>query len=293
MTPDPSMEQTRSGPWPPRSAYINSLCLLGNAMAKKISNTATALMVLVCATSISANADTLTVTTDRGAKVEVLADFPAGPGPFPAIVLASGQGYHMTLPALEQTAKRLVSQGVAVYRFNWAYFTAVPKAGSPSEDLASEVQDMKAVLAAAQAEPRVNRSKLSVGGKSLGSLVAWRVLAGNKSLQAGLFLTAVCSRVPSGRLAPDFLADENYPGVAAEVRPLLFISGDQDPLCAPAVLYRFAANSGGTARVAIVGGDHSFESKALSGDAAVEARTRNIDSVAGLAANFVSDVARP
>lgn len=56
----------------------------------------------------------LTVTTSRGAKVDAIADFPAGSGPFPAIVLAPGQGYHMVRPALAQTATRLVAAGKSV-----------------------------------------------------------------------------------------------------------------------------------------------------------------------------------
>lgn len=234
-------------------------------------------------------AEALTVTTRRGAKLQAVADFPIGPGPFPAVVLAPGQGYYMARPALEQTARRLVSQGVAVYRFDWAYTSADPKPGSPSPDLANELQDLAAVLAAAAAEPRVNPGKLSVGGKSLGSVLAWRALAADKSLRSGLFLTPICSHVRKGESVPDAVADENYPGLAAEDRPLLFISGDQDPLCAPAVLYRFAATSGGSARVAIVGGDHSFENRALTGAAADEFRTRNIESVARLAAGFIAE----
>jgi predicted alpha/beta-hydrolase family hydrolase len=192
---------------------------------------------------------------------------------------------------MEQTAKSLVAQGVAVYRFNWAYFTATPKSGSPSEDLTQELQDLNAILAVAATEPRIDAGKLSVGGKSLGSIVAWRALAGNKSLQAGLFLTPVCSRIPKGQSATLFLADENYPGVAAETRPLLFISGDRDPLCAPSVLYRFAANAAGPTRVSIVGGNHSFEAPALTGDSASEAQTRNLGSVAQIAANFLAEIA--
>lgn len=238
-------------------------------------------------TPVSAQAEALTVTTSRGAKLQAVADFPVGPGPFPAVVLAPGQGYHMARPALEQTARRLVSQGVAVYRFNWAYYSADPKTGSPSQDLADELQDLTAVLAAAAAEPRVSPGRLSVGGKSLGSVLAWRALAADKSLRSGLFLTPICSHVLKGKSVPDSVADENYSGLATEDRPLLFISGDQDPLCAPAVLYRFAASSSGSARVAIVGGDHSYENRAFTGATADEVRTRNIDSVARLAADFI------
>lgn len=222
--------------------------------------------------------------------MEVNAEFPGGSGPFPAIVLAPGQGYHMACAAMEQTARSLVSHGIAVYRFNWAYFTATPHPGSPSEDLAHELQDMNAVLAIAEEEPRVARGKLSVGGKSLGSIVAWRVLAGNPLLQVGLFLTPICSHIPDGQSAPRSVADETYPGVAAESRPLLFISGDQDPQCALPILYRFAANAGSRARVSIVGGNHNFEAPALTADASIEAHARNLRAVAHIAANFLTEV---
>jgi predicted alpha/beta-hydrolase family hydrolase len=243
--------------------------------------------ILACAIPLEANADALAVKTSRGATVEVIAEFPLGAGPFPALVLAPGQGYHMGLPALEQTAKRLVSGGVAVYRFNWAYFTATPKPGSPSEDLSNELQDLNAVLATAAAEPRVDKGKLSVGGKSLGSVVAWSALVKNSSLQAGLFLTPICSQTPKGQSVPVALGEENYPAVASERRPLLFISGNKDPLCAPELLYRFAADSGGPARVAIVGGNHGYENPTLTGDSATNARDRNIDLVARLAESFL------
>jgi predicted alpha/beta-hydrolase family hydrolase len=248
-------------------------------------------MTLACAVSVNAFAEKLTVTTARGEKVEVLADFPAGPGPFPTLVLAPGQAYPMTRPILEQTARQLVSQGIAVYRFNWARSATGPGGGAPSRGLVDELQDMHAVLAATKAEPRVDRDRLFVGGKSLGSMVAWRALAGDKSLKAGLFLTAVCSRRQTGQTTPTYLADKIYPGVASETRPLLFISGDQDPLCAPRALYRFAENSGGPARVAIVGGDHSYGNPALAGEAAERARKRNIAAVAQLAADFFVEIA--
>ncbi|MDP2370012.1 alpha/beta family hydrolase [Rhodoferax sp.] len=235
-------------------------------------------------------ADALTAITPRDAAVPVIADFPAGPGPFAAIVLAPGQGYHMALPALEQTALRLVAQGIAVYRFNWAYFSGPTKGGAPSDDLSKELEDLRTVLALARAEPRVNPTQLSVGGKSLGSIVAWRAFAADASLRSGLFLTPVCSHVPKGQSIPVDVADENYPHITQERRPMAFIAGDRDPLCAPAVLYRLAAKAGTTPRVAIVGGDHGFGNRALTGDAATQAEARNVATVAQLVSDFLADL---
>ena len=143
-------------------------------------------------------AEAMKLTTPRGASLEVIAEFPAGDGPFPVLVLAPGQGYHMGLPAMEATAKQMVAQGISVYRFNWAYFSNDAKNGQPSKDYVAEIDDMTAVLTKARSDPRVAKDKIAIAGKSLGSLVAWQVLAKNKDIKSGLFLTPVCSEMQSG-----------------------------------------------------------------------------------------------
>lgn len=234
-------------------------------------------------------AENTTVVNAAAQRLQVIADFPAGEGKFPAMVLAPGQGYHMALPAMEATARALVDQGIAVFRFNWGYFTTEPK-GQPSEDLSQELQDLQAVLDAARKHPKVAAQNVSVGGKSLGSLVAWRALAADALLRSALLLTPVCSRVPKGENLPRSQVKENYPGFELEGRPTLWISGDKDPLCAPSVLYGFAGGRADVARVAIVGGDHSFENRTLPQAAADTARKRNLAAVSVLSAGFVADV---
>lgn len=233
-------------------------------------------------------AEDLSTVSPSGARLSIVADFPPGEGAYPAIVLAPGQGYHMGLPAMASTARSLTEQGIAVFRFNWTYFTAEPR-GQPSADLSKELQDLQAVLAVARKHPKVVATNLSVGGKSLGSIVAWRALTSDPQLRSALLLTPVCSRVPKGETLPRPEAVENYPGFETEQRLTLWISGDRDPLCAPAVLYRFAAASAGTARVAIVGGDHGYENRALPAAAAEAARNRNLAAVSATAASFVAE----
>ena len=251
---------------------------------KFISTIAAAL--LVAQASIAENQ---AVITANGQRLSVIVDFPAGEGKFPALVLAPGQGYHMGLPAMEATARSLTEQGIAVFRFNWAYFTTEPK-GQPSEDLSTELQDLQAVLMAARKHPRVEPKNVSVGGKSLGSLVAWRALAADSQLRSALLLTPVCSRVPKGETLPRSEAQLNYPGFDAERRPTLWISGDKDPLCAISVLYGFIGARAETARVAVVGGDHSYENRALPAAAAETARRRNLAAVSVQSASFVAEV---
>jgi predicted alpha/beta-hydrolase family hydrolase len=236
----------------------------------------------------AALAENMVVVNAEGLRLSVIADFPSGDGKFPAIVLAPGQGYHMNLPAMDATARSLAEQGIAVFRFNWAYFMAEPK-GQPSDDLSKELQDLQAVLAAARKHPKVIAQNLSVGGKSLGSVVAWRAFGADTQLRSALLLTPICSRVPKGATLPRSEAKENYPGFEIERRPTLSISGHRDPLCAPSILYGLAGSSAGTARVAIVGGDHGYENRALPPAAAEAARKRNLVAVSVLASSFVAE----
>ena len=243
---------------------------------------------------IASNAfcESLKVETPRGAILDVILDLPEGSGPFPAIVLGPGGDYPMVQPALVQPARQLVERGVAVFRFNWAYYTKDPKAGRPSQDFVLEIEDMAAVLSRARSDPRIASDKLFIGGKSLGSLVAWKILQSNKDLKAAVFLTPICSSVAAGSSVPTPTGDVRYPGVASELRPLAFILGEQDPLCAVPLLYRFAAGTGSTSRVAVIAGDHAFEIPGLTGSAATESTLRNTSLAGMFAADFIAGIAR-
>lgn len=263
-------------------------------MTRKPAAALSILFLLVCAGASAAEdpkSVPATLSTPRGARLEFAADFPPGAGPFPTVVLAPGQGYHMGLPALAQTARALVAQGLAVYRFNWAYFTQQPR-GKPAEDLGAELEDLQTLLRAARAEPRVDKARLAVGGKSLGSVVAWKALAADPALRAGLLLTPVCSHVPQGQTVPVNLIAENYPGMAAETRPLALLLGNRDPLCETRLLYAFAAQAAAPPRLGVVGGDHGFEDRTLAAAAAEEARRLNIEALGAVAASFMADALR-
>jgi len=236
----------------------------------------------------SAAAENISVQGAEGVRLSAMVDLPPGEGRFPAVVLAPGQGYHMTLPAMEATARALTAQGIAVFRFNWAYFTAEPK-GKPSPDLSRELDDLKAVVSAARAHPRVLAQSVSVGGKSLGSVVAWRAFVADRQLVRALLLTPLCSRIREGERVLRFDAADNYPGFESERRPSLWVTGDHDPLCSPPVLYRFAATTPQAARIAIVGGDHGYEDRALPQARAELALHRNLTAVSAVSAAFLAE----
>lgn len=218
---------------------------------------ALALMAMTAAVPVQATESVL--ATPRGELVGVLVDIPEGPGPHAVFVLAPGQGYHARLPLMERLSKDLVARGVAVVRFNWAYFVKDPKTGKPSDNLSSEIEDMQTVLAASKKLARIDARRIAVGGKSLGSLVSWRLLRDDVSLRAGALLTPVCTEYITNDTNDAVL--ENYPNLSANTRPLLLVSGDEDPLCPNRYLYTAAAKIGAGARVIVAGGDHSFAKK--------------------------------
>lgn len=225
------------------------------------------------------------VVTPRGAELSVLIDVPEGAGPFPAIVMAPGQGYHMRLPLMAQGAERLRAAGVLVYRFDWAYRGKSGPAGEPSEGLLAEEEDIASVLATLRKDARANPKQLFVAGKSMGSVLAWRVMQKESGLRGGVFLTPICSHDKGGVIESD--ADENYPLAARVKAATLFLAGDQDPMCAPVPLYRFAASLGGETRVAVVAGNHSL---VLPADASASAA--NLDLATLTLTRFVLDHAK-
>ncbi|MCX9155976.1 alpha/beta hydrolase [Niveibacterium sp. 24ML] len=237
---------------------------------------------LLALQGVSALALETAIVTPRGARVSMLVDVPDGAGPFPAIVIAPGQGYHMRLPLMAQSAERLRAAGVLVYRFDWAYRGQPGAAGEPSEGLLAEAQDLSSVIDAMRKDARANPKQLFIAGKSMGSVVAWRVMRTQPDLRAGAFLTPICSDEKDGRI--ESAAEENYPHDAQHKRPTLFLAGDQDPLCAPSVLYRYAASLGGRARVAVVAGNHS-----LAVPADEPASAANLDLATHSLVRFVAD----
>jgi hypothetical protein len=78
--------------------------------------------------------------------------------------------------------------------------------------------------------------------------------------------------------------------MANEARPILFVSGDRDPLCSSTLMYQFAAKGTSSTRVAVVGGDHCFEEPTLRAQAAEAANGRHIAAVATITSGFVADV---
>jgi dienelactone hydrolase len=227
------------------------------------------------------------IVTPRGAAVEIIEERPASAGPFPALVLAAGAGYDMRQPILEHVAHALAGAGIAVFRFDWAYRVADAEHGRPSADRAAEIEDLTTVLARARKAPWVDPRRIAVGGKSLGSIIAWRVLRQTPDVKGALLLTPVCNPKPPP--SPK-LPEGNYPDVGAETRPSAWILGKTDPVCAPAVLYKYLAAAGGSAQVSVVRGDHAFEEGPSSDARNAAGNAQSLELVTRLATDFAASL---
>ncbi len=166
---------------------------------------------------------------------------PDNPEPAPALVIVPGRGYHRGLPLIQSLAAAAVEAGFVAARFDWRDKTS----GAAPENDAGALADVRSVLTALKAHPRVDKSRIAIVGKSMGSSVGWQAFRADRALGVALLTP----------LAPNAEARaRSYPGFAEETRPILLVAGKGDP---------FAANLGQLAlatlpnvTAVIVGGGH-------------------------------------
>lgn len=226
----------------------------------------------------------LRLFTPRGAPIEVLVERPATSAPTPVVVLGSGSGYPMRGPLLEAVAKQLVGDGNTVVRFNWAYVVRDPERGKRSPDRSEELEDLKRVLSYVKTQPWTVHDRVWVGGKSLGSIVAWQALRADPSLAGGILLTPVCTKKE-----PPLLPAHNYPDLARETRPTVWLLGDNDPVCEPRALLSYVATAARAHRVSILSGNHGLESGATTASALNKQTERTLGVAAATVAEFVAN----
>lgn len=219
--------------------------------------------------------DRFSVPTPRGAVVSVLTDVPAGRPPFPALVVAPGAGYPAEAPLHAELAAAAVDAGYLVFRMDWAYWR---EGGNASPDLSDEREDLRTVLERVRTDPRVDPGRVTLAGKSLGSLVAHAVFAEDPALRALVLLTPLCVRAGG---APAL--DERYPGLASEERPVVLLYGTADPAC-PGEVLAAALGERENVTVLAVPGDHGLR----TGDEEADA-----DNVRSAAASVVEALGAP
>jgi predicted alpha/beta-hydrolase family hydrolase len=247
----------------------------------------------VMLSAATAYSDSMKLRTPRGVEIEVEIAFPEQlTGKSPVVIIAPGQGYHMDRPIIVELSEKLVRSGTIVARFNWAYFTADPLNGQPSPDLKSEIEDLQTVINHLKSDERSDLERIILVSKSLGTIVSNEVFRIDSSLRASVFMTPVCteSQSSSGEPlpAPISVAEQYYPGLIADKRPMLFALGNSDPLCKVNMLYDFVKSSEQSIPVLVFGGNHSLNLGPDS-DPIMKARNaRNVDAATSAVAHWIN-----
>lgn len=229
--------------------------------------------------------EAFTIPTPRGELIEIIVDQPekqhtsVTQEKLPTVILASGSGYHARLPLLEKLAATLRNQGFGVIRFNWAYYVKDPVQGKQSANRVAELEDIDTAIAFAKKQDWVDTKNIVIGGKSLGSIIAWQTFRKHPELKAALLLTPVC-QTPA-------ITEANYPEVNTEVRPSAWILGNNDPACPSSTLYRLIGSTGNQARVITLGGDHSFAFLPKDSEEAILQQNHTLDLATDIATDFI------
>lgn len=233
--------------------------------------------------------ENITLTTPRGEAVLVTLVYPDGEEKYSAVLLASGGGYHKELPLLKETTEQLASRGVIGVRFDWNYFS---KKENPSDGYVEEQEDMQTVLNFLKTHPKVESDRIIIGGKSLGSVISYRVFEENNDVMALTLLTPVCtSRIDKdGNQLPSPvpIAPKYYPELINESRQVVVMMGDRDPLCDVPMIFNFLKSATGKVALNIVEGDHSLNVGPWDDPEYSERNAENVTAAINMVAHWMN-----
>ena len=187
-------------------------------------------------------------------------------------LFAHGAGVGMTQPTMASNAEGLAERGIATLRYQFPY---MEKGGGRPDS--PPVAQATVRAAAATALELAEGLPLFAGGRSYGGRMtsqaqASAALAGVRGLA---FLGFPLH--PPG--APGFSRAAHLERVEI---PMLFVSGDRDPLAELPLLRTIVGELGDRATLHVVkGGDHGFKVLVKSGRTAEEAQSEGLDAMAG------------
>ena len=233
-------------------------------------------------------AEFIPLLTPRGETILVTSSVPAG-GAVPLVVFAPGQGCGER-PLYDVIGQEINKRGWAFVRFQYAYCVKDAARGQPSENLNDEAEDFATALAYAQKLPGVDASRLALAGKSLGSLVSYRLFRQTSAARTLALLTPVCTYTTDDNDKPlpeprDVFA-ENYPDFGSERRPVVLPWGENDDLCLRETLLRNLRKTKGNYLPVEFPGDHGFNERNDKGEIDEAATAQNIRNVAEFVGDF-------
>lgn len=196
---------------------------------------------------------------------------PEGPGPFATLIIAPGGGYDMEQPLTGGLARAAADAGFASLRFDWRFYKEA--SARPSENLSTETKDLKEIAAFARSDSRLDTDRIFLAGKSLGSLVTWRVASADSEIRATYLLTPIC------RQLGDNGQNANYPSLLETEKPVVLVLGNRDPLCPLPNLYKWLGPANNNISTLVFGGNHGMKLSPEAGGLTVQNEQRAIEAV--------------
>lgn len=165
-----------------------------------------------------------------------------------SLILAHGAGAGQSSAFITDFATALAERGIDIVTFNFPYMELGRRIPDPNRRLEACYRSVIATIRGR------SRSRLAIGGKSMGGRIASQVSACNVGELAGLVFLGYPLH-PPGR--PDRLRAAHLRDVTA---PMLFVQGSRDAFGTPEELRPIIEQIGPLADLYVVeGGDHSFK----------------------------------
>jgi predicted alpha/beta-hydrolase family hydrolase len=167
------------------------------------------------------------------------------------LMLAHGAGAGQSSPFLVRFAAGLSARGIDTVTFNFSYTEHGRRVPDPNRTLEA---CYRAAIAAVRKHEKLGRSRLAIGGKSMGGRIASQVAAAGAEDFAALVLLGYPLHPPG---KPDALRAKHLMDIAV---PMLFVQGSRDAFGTPAELRPILQKLKAPAELHVVdGGDHSFK----------------------------------
>jgi len=169
-------------------------------------------------------------------------------------MLAHGAGANQTSAFMVEFAQALAARGFDTITFNFLYSEAGKGPPDRNDRLEACYRAMIAAFHAGAITADAERSRLVIGGNSMGGRIASQVVAATPDRVAGLVLLGYPLH-PPGR--PDKLRSKHLPKITV---PMLVVQGSRDTFGTPDELRPILAPLRAPAQLYVVeGGDHSFK----------------------------------
>lgn len=238
--------------------------------------------------SLAGVTEVVKLTTPRGTEIYATAYYPNAQQPMPIVIIAPGKNYHMDLALIQGLSEFIGQYNYATIRFNWSFYS---EGHLPSIDLKDELEDLQTVYAFLKTKRKVNKDRIIIAGKSLGSIVAHDFFVEEKKLHALLLMTPICTshwdKNGNNQSTPRPVAKQYYPELLKQTRPIVVSLGNRDAYCSLPMLYDFLKDSQGNISTLTFEGDHGLNVGPIDDARYSEINAMNVHAANALMAYWI------